>query len=497
MGTILEMNHISKTFPGVKALDDVSISIESGTVHAIMGENGAGKSTLMKVLFGMYKPDTGDIRINGENVELRSTKDALDHGISMIYQELSPIKDLSVAENIFMGRYPLKRPGVVDWKATWQKAQELFDHWGMPYQPTQKMRTLKMADMQMIEIVKAISFNAKLIIMDEPTSAITEREVQKLFEFIRELKSRGITIVIITHKLDEVFQIADAISVLRDGQYIGSKPIAEITKDEMVTMMVGREISNMFAEKQNEIGDVLLGVRHLNNGTHVRDVSFQLHKGEILGFAGIMGAGRTETLRCVFGLDTAESGEIWLDGQQLKIRNARDAISRGIMMATESRKDDGLVLCRSIRENMTLPSLYRTARGGIINKKKEKETVGNFSGKLRVKTASLETMANSLSGGNQQKVILCKWLMMNPKVLIVDEPTRGIDIGAKTEIYHIMAELAAQGVGIIVISSDMEEVIGVSDRILVMCEGRISGCLQKEEVTQERIMELASEVETA
>lgn len=261
--------------------------------------------------------------------------------------------------------------------------------------------------------------------------------------------------------------------------------------------MVGREISNMFAEKQNEIGEVLLDVRQLNNGTHVRDVSFQLHKGEILGFAGIMGSGRTEPLRCVFGLDTAESGEIWLDGQQLKIRNARDAISNGIMMATESRKDDELVLCRSIRENMTLPSLYRTARGGIINKKKEKEIVGNFSGKLRIKTASLETMANSLSGGNQQKVILCKWLMMNPKVLIVDEPTRGIDIGAKTEIYHIMAELAAQGVGIIVISSDMEEVIGVSDRILVMCEGRISGCLPKEEVTQERIMELASEVETA
>lgn len=497
MNTILEMSHISKSFPGVKALDDVSIQIERGTVHAIMGENGAGKSTLMKVLFGMYRPDSGEIRINGEKVVLRSTKDALERGISMIYQELSPLKDLSIAENIFMGRYPLKRPGVVDWKATMQRAQELFDHWGMPYRPAQKMRTLKMADMQMIEIVKAISFNAKLIIMDEPTSAITEREVQKLFSFIRELKNRGITIVIITHKLDEVFQIADAISVLRDGQYIGSKPISAITKDEMVTMMVGREINNMFAAKQGEIGDVLLDVRHLKNGTRVRDVSFQLHRGEILGFAGIMGAGRTETLRCVFGLDRAESGEVWLDGKKLHIRHVRDAISNGIMMATESRKDDGLVLCRSIRENMTLPSLYRTSAHGVINRKKEKQTVSDFSSKLRVKTASLETMANALSGGNQQKVILCKWLMMHPQVLIVDEPTRGIDIGAKAEIYQIMSDLASQGVGIIVISSDMEEVIGVSDRILVMCEGQISGSLNRDEVTQEKIMELASEVQTA
>ena len=494
MDYILQMKHITKIFPGVKALDDVTLEVERGTVHALMGENGAGKSTLMKVLFGMHRPDGGEIFINGKKAEIRSTKEALENGISMIYQELSPMKDLNIAENIFMGRYPTKGKGIVDWKETWKRCQEMFDHWGMPYHPQQSMRTLKMADMQMVEIVKAISFGAKLIIMDEPTSAITEREVQKLFEFIRELKSRGVTIVIITHKLDEVFQIADDITVLRDGQYIGTRKVADITRDQMVTMMVGRELGNMYPPKRNEIGDVLLSVKNLKNGERVKDVSFDLHKGEILGFAGIMGAGRSETMRCVFGLDRAESGEIVLNGKTLKLREPRDGISNDIMMVTENRKDDGLVLCRSILENMMLPSLYRTAHHGILDKKNEYSTAKVMSDKLRVKAPTLETRANSLSGGNQQKVILCKWLLMNPKVLILDEPTRGIDVGAKAEIYSIMQELAEQGIGIILISSDMEEIIGMSDRILVMCEGVVNGELSRAEVTQEKIMELASEV---
>lgn len=404
------------------------------------------------------------------------------------------MKDLNIAENIFMGRYPTKAKGLVDWKETWKRCQEMFDHWGMPYRPQQSMRTLKMADMQMVEIVKAISFGAKLIIMDEPTSAITEREVQKLFEFIRELKSRGVTIVIITHKLDEVFQIADDVTVLRDGQYIGTRHVADITRDQMVTMMVGRELGNMYPPKSNEIGDVLLSVKNLKNGDRVKGVSFDLHKGEILGFAGIMGAGRSETMRCIFGLDKAESGEIVLDGKTLTLREPRDGINNDIMMVTENRKDDGLVLCRSILENIMLPSLYRTAHHGILDKKNEYSAAKVMSDKLRVKAPTLTTRANSLSGGNQQKVILCKWLMMNPRVLILDEPTRGIDVGAKAEIYNIMQELAQQGIGIILISSDMEEIIGMSDRVLVMCEGVVNGELSRAEVTQEKIMELASEV---
>lgn len=494
MATLLEMRHISKSFPGVRALDNVSISIEAGTVHAVMGENGAGKSTLMKVLFGMYQPDEGEIIFNGIKQVIRSTKQALALGISMIFQELSPIKDLSIAENIFMGRYPMKCRGVVDWAETYAQTQALLAHWGMKYDPRQKMRTLKMADMQMIEIVKAISFQTKLIIMDEPTSAITETEVQKLFSFMRELKAQGITIVMITHKLDEVFKIADAITVLRDGHFIGEKPISDITREQMVTMMVGREITNMFPQHKATHSDTLLEVHNLQNGASVQGVSFSLNRGEILGFAGIMGAGRTETLRCVFGLDSPQAGEIYLDGARISVRCVRDAISNGIMMATESRKDDGLVLCRSIRENMALPSLYKTSRLGIISKREEKKTTQAYSEQLRVKTPNLEVRANSLSGGNQQKVVLAKWLMMHPKVLILDEPTRGIDIGAKSEIYHMITQLAAQGVGIIFISSDMEEVIGISDRVLVMCEGKISGVLEKADITQEKIMELASEV---
>ncbi len=494
MDYILQMKNISKSFPGVKALDHVTLEIERGTVHALMGENGAGKSTLMKVLFGMHRPDEGEIFINGQKASIRSTKEALENGISMIYQELSPIKDLNIAENIFMGRYPTKGKGVIDWPETWRRCQEMFDHWGMPYQPRQSMRSLKMADMQMVEIVKAISFGAKLIIMDEPTSAITEKEVQKLFEFIRELKTKGVTVVIITHKLDEVFQIADDITVLRDGQYIGTRRVADITRDQMVTMMVGRELGNMYPPKNNAIGDVLLSVRGLKNGDRVRGVDFDLHKGEILGFAGIMGAGRSEAMRCIFGLDRAEAGEIVLNGKQIDPRKPRDGIDNDIMMVTENRKEDGLVLCRSILENMMLPSLYRTAHFGILDKKNELSTAKVMSDKLRVKAPTLTTMANSLSGGNQQKVILCKWLLMNPKVLILDEPTRGIDVGAKAEIYSIMQELVEQGIGIILISSDMEEVIGMSDRILVMCEGVVNGELSRDEVTQEKIMELASEV---
>lgn len=492
---LLEMKNISKSFPGVKALDGVQLQVEQGTVHAVMGENGAGKSTLMKVLFGQYAPDEGEIIFEGQPVAFKSVKEAVNHGISMIYQELSPIKELSIAENVFTGRYPMTAAHFIDWGKMYADCQEIFDRWGLSYDPRAKIKTLKTADIQMIEIIKAISFHAKLVIMDEPSSSISQREVEKLYDFIRTLKEAGITIIIITHKLDEVFTIADQVTVLRDGKYIGTNSISELDRAKLIKMMVGREMSNVFPKKDTGYGEPLLEVKGLNNGPKVQDISFTLHKGEILGFAGIVGAGRTETMRAIFGLDGHTSGEVLMEGKPIEIRCVRDAIKNDIVMATESRKDDGLVLCRSVEENIMLPSLYRRSKKGILNVQELRKTAEEASRQLSVKTSSLDAMANFLSGGNQQKLILCKWLLMQPKVLILDEPTRGIDVGAKWEIYNIIIDLAKQGVGIILVSSEMEEIINLSDRILVMCEGSINGCLEKEKATQEKIMNLASEVQ--
>lgn len=460
-----------------------------------MGENGAGKSTLMKVLFGQYQPDEGEILFEGKPVAFRSIKEAVNHGISMIYQELSPIKELSIAENVFTGRYPLTAAHFIDWNKMYARCQEIFDHWHLSYNPHAKINTLRMADIQMIEIIKAISFNAKLVIMDEPSSSISLREVEMLFDFIRALKKEGITVIIITHKIDEVFSIADQVTVLRDGRYIGTNLIGELDRASLIKMMVGREMKDVFPQKDAGYGKPLLEVKNLNNGTKVQNISFTLHEGEILGFSGIVGAGRTETMRSVFGLDPHTSGEIWMEGKPLKIRCVRDAIKNDIVMATESRKDDGLVLCRSVEENIVLPSLYRRSRRGVLNIRELRNTAEEAAKQLSVKTNSLSAMANFLSGGNQQKLILCKWLLMKPKVLILDEPTRGIDVGAKWEIYNIIVALAKQGVGIILISSEMAEIINLSDRVLVMCDGCINGCLTREEATQENIMNLASEVQ--
>ncbi len=495
MDTILEMKHIVKTFPGVRAVDDVSISVKKGEVYALLGENGAGKSTLMKILDGIQPADSGEIIFDGQKVNIKSPSDALKLGISMIFQELNPIPELTIAENLFAGiRFPRKMCGIVDWKAAYQKSEELFKRWGLNYDPRKKMKSLSLADCQMIEIIKAISYNAKLIIMDEPSSSLTEKEVGKLFEFIRELKKEGISIIIITHKLDEVYAITDTVAVMRDGKYIGSKPTKEITRAEMIRMMVGRDIKEVYKEKDYEIGDVVLSVKNLKRGRMVNDVSFEVHQGEILGFSGIVGAGRTETMRCIFGLDRAESGTVLLDGQPIRVKEPHDAIHQGIMMVTEDRKKDGLVLIRSIYENMLLPSTYRKSNKGILNKKNESRDVDKYYKELEVKAPSINVITNQLSGGNQQKVIIAKWLMMNPKVLIMDEPTRGIDILAKSEIYRIMRELAKKGVAIILVSSDMEEVLGVSDRIAVMCQGQITGFLDREEFDQEKIMEYATAI---
>jgi ABC-type sugar transport system ATPase subunit len=488
------MTNISKSFPGVKALDGVSLRVEYGTVHALMGENGAGKSTLMKVLFGQYPADTGEIRINGEKVAIKNVKDAVSLGVSMIYQELSPIQELSIAENIYVGRYPKTKFGIVDTKRMYSDCQKIFDRWGLNYRPFDKMKTLKTADVQMIEIIKAISFNAKLVIMDEPTSSISKREVEKLFDFIRVLKSEGITIIMISHKIDEVFEISDQVTVLRDGKYIGSTATKDLTRAELIKMMVGREMSNVFPAKETGYGEELLRVENLNCGSKVKNVSFTLHEGEILGFAGIVGAGRTETMRALFGLDKPESGDVYLNGKKIEIKRVRDAIKNDIVMATESRKDDGLALCLSVEENILLPSHFKRSHGGFLRTKKDSQIAEDAVKKLDVRTSSLKTMANFLSGGNQQKLILCKWLLMQPKILILDEPTRGIDVGAKWEIYNIIIDLAKQGVGILFVSSEMEEVINLSDEIIIMCDGQVNGTLNREEVSQEKIMNLASEV---
>ena len=496
MEYILEMKEISKAFPGVKALDHVNLKVRQSEVHALMGENGAGKSTLMKVLFGQYQPDAGEIFLNGQRTQMHSIKDAVDHGIAMVYQELSPIGDLSIAENVFVGRYPKSRSHIIDWKQMYGECQKIFDRWGLKYDPRMQMKLLKTADVQMIEIIKAISFNAKIVIMDEPTSSISQNEVERLFDFIRTLKKSGITIIMISHKLEEVFEISDTITVLRDGKFIGMKESAALDRATLINMMVGREMSAVFPKKKHAgySNEILFEAKNISNGPKVRNVSFKLHKGEILGFAGIVGAGRTETMRAIFGLDKKQGGQIFLNGKEIKINCVRDAIKNDILMATESRKDDGLILCRSVEENILLPSTYRRSKAGILNVSNEKELAENAAVKLKVKMSSIRSLANFLSGGNQQKVILAKWLMMNPKVLILDEPTRGIDVGAKWEIYNLIINLAEQGVGIIFVSSEMEEVINLSDRVTVMCDGQVNGILDRNEVSQTRLMDLASEV---
>ena len=491
---LVEMNDITVQFPGVLALDHVHFDAKPGEVHVLLGENGAGKSTIMKVLAGVNTNYEGEIIYKGEKIVSRSIEEQRERGVSIIFQELNQLKNLTVAENIFMGRQPTKAGGQIDWKTMNRKARELLDSIHSDISEKAQVSSLSVGQMQMVEIAKALSFDCDIIIMDEPTSAITEREVQKLFSFIEELKGKGITIIIITHKIDEVFHVADRVSVLRDGKYIGTSAIQELDHDKLISMMVGREISNVHPPRDFHGGEVVLKVEHLQCGKKVRDVTFEVHKGEILGFAGIVGAGRTETLRCLFGLDHAEQGSVSMGGKEVSIRQPRDAIKNGIAMVTENRKEDGLVLCRSIMENTVLPSTYMNAKNGILQKRAESDIATEMCRKLRVKTPSYEKIVNQLSGGNQQKVIIAKWLMMYPKVLILDEPTRGIDVGAKSEIYQIMNELTEQGVSIIMISSDMEEIMGMADRILVMCEGKISGELHKGEYTQEKILEYAAEV---
>ncbi len=489
---ILRMQGIRKTFPGVVALDNVNLDVRSGTVHSLMGENGAGKSTLMKCLIGMYTPDEGTVELAGDIVRFKDTKDGLEHGISMIHQELSPVPEMMVAENIWLGREPRGRLGLLSPAAMFRKTRELFDEWKIDIDPRARMKDLTVSKQQMVEIAKAISYDAKIIIMDEPTSAIPEREVAHLHGMIKRLTDFGVAIIYITHKMDEVFRISDDITVFRDGKHVGSYPAKELDRDKLIKLMVGRELTDLFPKEEAEIGEVVLSVQGLNRGALVKDVSFELHRGEILGLAGLMGAGRTEVLETIFGIEKADSGEIVLNGRALRIKQPSDAIRAGMALLTEDRKLNGIMGVLSVRDNITAAALPRYSPRGVLHVGEMRKDSEDQREKLRIKTPSLSQLIKNLSGGNQQKALISRWLLTVPDVLMIDEPTRGIDVGAKSEIHRLMSMLAQEGKAIIMVSSELPEVLGMSDRILVMHEGRISGELSREEANQESVMHLAT-----
>lgn len=490
---IVEMKGITKRFPGVLALNDVKLNLRAGTVHSLMGENGAGKSTLMKILAGVYTLDDGQILIDGKPVSITDPRSGLDHGIAMIHQELSFIPELSAAENIYLGRELRNRAGLVSKHIMAEAAQKVFDRWGIKIDSTTQMRDLSVAQAQMVEIAKAIAFDARIIIMDEPTSAITEREVAALHTIIGQLREAGTAIIYITHKMDEVFAISDEITVFRDGTWVATELAKDMTRDSLISLMVGRELTALFPKSEAKIGEVILEVNNLNRGRQVKDVSFKVKRGEILGFAGLMGSGRTEVLETLFGIYGAESGSIKINGKEVKIREPHQAIAAGIGLLTEDRKKTGIMGVLSVRDNMSVAALSKFTLGGILRKPMIEKQCEEQRQALSLKTPSLNQQIQNLSGGNQQKVLLSRWLLTDPDILIIDEPTRGIDVGAKSEIHRLMSELAKQGKAIIMVSSEMPEILGMSDRVVVMCEGRLVGEVSRKDATQEKIMELATQ----
>ena len=487
---ILELRNISKSFPGVKALDGVGLKLRRGSVHALCGENGAGKSTLMKIINGIYKMDTGEILYKGQPIVPHSPKQMLEMGIATIHQELSPILDMTIAENIFLGREPRNAAHLIQWGKLYADTQALLDEFGFHYNPKALMRSLTVSDIALIEIVKAISRDAEVVIMDEPTSSITDSEVHVLYENIRRLQDKGVGIIYISHKMDEIFDICDEVTIFRDGKWIHTCPVTDIDKNGIIQKMVGREITDQFPKSEAEIGDVVMEL-HGFSGDRFQNIDFSIRKGEIVGFSGLVGAGRSELFRAVFGLDKCERGEVTLCGERVHIKNAQQAIDHGILMASEDRKREGVVLCRSIKENISLSSLGDILKHGLLDLKAESQRVDEMVRKLSIKIASPQNPVSSLSGGNQQKVVLAKWLLKSPQVLILDEPTRGIDVGAKYEIYKLMCTLARQGVAIVMISSEMPEIMGMCDRVAVMSQGRLTGELDRSELSQEKIMTLA------
>ena len=490
-GNVLVLKGVCKEFPGVKALTDVDLTIRRGEVHALVGENGAGKSTLMKILSGAYKKDGGTILFNGREVEIGTPKAAERLGISIIHQELNLMGSLTVAENIFLGRQPRAR-GIVQWKTMFDDAQALFRRLGIDGDVRSPVGELSIARQQMVEIAKAVSVDAKVVIMDEPTSSLTSRETEILFSIIGTLKEQGVAVIFITHRLEEIFRVADRLTVLRDGCYIGTREVKETTKDELIAMMIGRELTQQFPARNAEIGEVCLKVEHLSDGRRVRDVSFEVRHGEVVGFAGLVGSGRTETMRLIFGADKRRSGRILINGREAAMATTRDGIRSRIGFVTEDRKTEGLILCRDCKENISIAALRDFVRSGKLNLRREQKSCQDYVEKMHIKTPSLRQKVVNLSGGNQQKIVLAKWLMSDAKVLFLDEPTRGIDIGAKVEVYNIINEIAAAGKCVIVISSEMTELMGICDRIVVMCRGAITGEERKGQFTQESLMYLAT-----
>lgn len=491
---MLEMNHICKSFPGVKALDDVSLKVKPGSVHALVGENGAGKSTLMKCLFGIYIKDSGEINLNGQNVEITSTKQALGLGISMIHQELHPIRFRPVMENIWLGRFP-KKGIMVDRKAMIRKTRELFQEIDLDVNPETMAGDLSPSNLQLVEIAKAVSYKSKIIIMDEPTSSLTDNETEHLFKIIRQLQAKGCSIIYISHKMEEILKICDQVTIMRDGQYIGSWPASELTTEEIINKMVGRELTNRFPQKDVVPGkDVVLQVKDFCSAVprSFQHISFELHKGEILGVGGLVGAQRTELVESIFGLREIVSGEVIKDGKKIDIKCVDDAKRNGFALLTEERRASGVFGHLSVLENTVIAAQKRFASNGVLNSAKRVKSAKEMSKHLNVKTPSLSTEMENLSGGNQQKVLIARWLLTQPDILILDEPTRGIDVGAKYEIYTIMLDLVRQGKSIIMISSEMPELLGMADRIMVMCEGKLTGILNREEADQVSIMRLAT-----
>lgn len=488
---LFRMENISKSFPGVKALDKMSLNVNKGEVLGLVGENGAGKSTLMKILSGVYRADEGEIFVEGKKVNIDSVSKAHELGISIIMQELNMCGHMSVADNIFIGRAH-KKGLLVDDKQMHQEARKILDDLGIELSTYDRVSSLSVAKQQMVEIAKAISFHSKILVLDEPTATLTEREIDQLFEIIRRLQKKGVGMVYISHRMAELNRICERVTVMRDGQYIGTRNLSEITMDELVNMIVGRPLEDKYPKHKRTIGEVVLEAKNVRRGTKVNADHFVVRRGEILGISGLVGAGRTELMRCIFGADRPDSMELWLEGKTVKIKSVIQAIRHGIGYATEDRKRDGLALGLDVKYNTNMAHLPQLTRFGFVNDKAGTENAEKYVKLLRTKTPSVHQLCKNLSGGNQQKVVLAKWLCNDVKVLIVDEPTRGIDVGAKYEVYELFNQLSDQGVAIIMISSELPEILGMSDRILVIHQGEINGELDAKEATQEQILYLAA-----
>ena len=491
---LLKMVDITKTFPGVKALDHVSLEVEAGTVHALMGENGAGKSTLMKCLFGIYNKDEGHIYLQGREIDFKSSKEALDNGVAMVHQELNQALTRSVMDNLWLGRYPKVAGLMVSESVMRKRTREIFEELDVHVDPKAIMSTLPVSQRQMVEIAKAVSYNAKIIVFDEPTSSLTEAEVEHLFRIINMLKERGCGIIYISHKMDEILRISDEVTIMRDGQWVATRHAKDLTMEEIIKLMVGRELTNRFPPKDNKPGEVIMEVEHLAcKYTRLKDASFQLRKGEVLGIAGLDGSGRTEVLENLFGAMTKESGTIRLHGKEIKNKTPREAIKNGFALLTEERRATGIFGIRDIKENTVISNLKSYLAGGFcLSDKKMKEDTDWAIQAMHIKTPSQSTQIRSLSGGNQQKVIIGRWLLTKPEVLLLDEPTRGIDVGAKYEIYQLILDLAKEGKGVIMVSSEMPELLGICDRILVMSGGVLAGEVDARNTSQEEILTLAA-----